>query len=896
MKVFVSNKLEALADLLKGVLFQGGPLARRWVIVPGEQIRQALLLRWAQDEELKVAMGIKLITWSQAMRQIFPYIPSQGELALKIEKALQDMNDKDVRAYLHGGGSKRKVSFCHYMSGLFLQYLTQERVVLQGWQQTLWEAVFDRKEEPLFLRGDVYLFHCTEMTSFQRDVFRKMGATIFLFSPCALYWGDLQTEREQRYLLRQTQEPEELLNYFKNDHPLLGNWGKRGRELLELLEEEESFEVFHSTNHHSLLTTLQEEMLQLSNLEKTGDPSIEVHSAVSRMQEVEVVWELIQQLPFNPSEILVLVPNLQIYASAIELVFQHRGGPFDCAIWGVQAQAKSSLIQGFKVLLTLPSYRFSREVIEKLLSCSPFLNRFKFNQEDVRDLKKWFSEFCIRYDLSSSPNSWHAGLERSVVSLALGSGEMDFTDADLLSRWIEVIQLMERELKVISQEMTVLEWSKSLKHLAETFFLIENDEDYLIRELDKLKSYRVEGSFSYASLEPILLTIFEKKSGVIRGSHLQAVKFVSLEQGSLMPAKVLILMGMEEESFPRQEVPSSLQQLKLPSTLDADRYLFLEAVCHARQKLILTYTSLHPEDGKSQKPSPLLEELINYCHLTTTHHSPLSLGTTKTAFIEFPCAEKILTHITTEKLKKLARHPLQYFFEERLGIDFGWEERETEFNFSPLEMARLRKDSLQRSLQECLDELFSSGKLPVGTFSALALSKIKKEIEVYHEALQKFSVTEVLTLELRASCEAPLQIDQENWVYPALRIALNDRTLIIEGKIDNFSSKGLLVHGEDHVASRRRIWPLFLIVKQLYPDLPLLFTKKGKIATVDLSSDALVRYLHYAEKALMTPSPLFPQKMRDDTIVQWASRRNLLPDSWEESWEPYFKEHLHELV
>jgi exonuclease V gamma subunit len=894
MKVFVSNRLETLTDVLKEHLFQSGghPFARKWIIVPSQQIRQALLLRWARDEELKIATGIKIITWNQAVRQIFPDIPTHDELSLKIEKAIEILSEKTLETYLKSGGISRKTSFCNHMSRLFLQYMEEPK----GWQQELWKAVFPKApwDTQVLLQGDVYLFHCSELAPFHLETFKKMETTSFLFSPCALYWGDLQTYREQRYLLNKAQEGEreDLLNYFKNDHPLLGNWGKKGRDLLELFEEEEAFEAFEQSSRETLLTTLQEELLQLSILDKSADDSIQIHSAPSKMREVEVVWEIIQRLPYQPSEILVLTPNIQEIAAAIELIFQQKAGSFDYAIFGLEVQTKSLLIQGFKQLLALLQFRFSREAIEKLLSCPPFLRRFKLTLEDVRDLQKWFSQFSIRYDLDGGVTSWHAGLKRLVESLVLRTDELEFTDSDLLSRWIEVIQLMEKELPILAQEMTILEWSKSLKHLAVCFFSIEKEDDHLIRELDKLKNMRVEGVFAFQSIERILMGIFEQKTGSVNGSHLQAVKFAPLEMGALMPAKAVILMGIEEGKFPRQDLPSSLNQIKRSSILEDDRYLFLEAVCHARQKLILTYTRLHPEDGKSQKPSQLVEELMHHCHLKITHHPFSSFDFAIAQQRNMQLDEKPISVISVQMLKKLARHPLQYFFEERLGIEFDWEERETEFNFSSLEMTKLRKESLTRPLNELMDELANAGKMPVGSFGAIARSKIEKEVHSYQRALEKLDNPQVFNLELKANCDIPVQIDEQNWIYPALQVG----SAIIEGKIDNFSKKGLLVHGDDTMACRRKIWPLYLIVKQFYPELPLLFTKKGKAVSIDIAPDAFTRYLQYAKKALSYPSPLFPQSFKDDTIVQWANRRHLLPPKWEESWEEYFKEQLHELI
>src|SRR5471030_2943924 len=110
-----------------------------------------------------------------------------------------------------------------------------------------------------------------------------------------------------------------------------------------------------------------------------------------------------------------------------------------------------------------------------------------------------------------------------------------------------------------------------------------------MRELEKFQQMDIEGKFPFSSIERILKNIFQQKSGSVQGSHLQAVRFASLEKGALIPAKAVILMGMEEGSFPRQDPPSSLQELPIPSRIEEDKYLFLEAYCSAREMFILTY-------------------------------------------------------------------------------------------------------------------------------------------------------------------------------------------------------------------------------------------------------------------------------------------------------------------
>jgi exodeoxyribonuclease V gamma subunit len=625
------------------------------------------------------------------------------------------------------------------------------------------------------------------------------------------------------------------------------------------------------------------------------------------------------------------------YAAAIELVFRQRSGSFDFAIFCLEARSKSPLMQGLEALLELPRFRFSKESVEKLLFCPPFLKRFGFEIKEAHLLQKWIGEVHIRYDLSGDhPGSWEAGLKRLVESLVRTAREnhltIDFSDADLLSRWIDVIQLFQLELQPISNELSLKEWSKKLRALVDQF-LAPDPDDSLMRELEKLQQMDIEGTFPFSSIERILKNIFQQKSGAVQGSHLQAVRFASLEKGALIPAKAIILMGMEEGSFPRQDPPSSLQQLPVPHRIEEDKYLFLEAFCSAREMLIMTYLRIHPEDGKSQKPCSMVEELSQYCsNLPIVDHpfSPFDASYyQEDGFRSFskPHFEALHKEHHSEKrvpilppvplsaldirmLRKLARHPLQFFFEERLGIDFEWKQQSTEFVLSPLDMARLRKGSLKRPLEELLGEMEKEGRLPVGSFSKAAVQKIKNEIESYHEMLEKLQIRpeEIYAIELKSSCRQRTQIDEHTWIYPALHI----KNIVVQGRIDEMSSQGLLFHGEDTLADQLKIWPIYLIAGNLGLSHPmnLLLTKKGKVSELKPSREALERYILYAEKALTMPSPLHPKWARglfkegkipvseEDEIIQWAQKRDLLPpiDLWLKAWSPYLQEAVNELL
>jgi exonuclease V gamma subunit len=410
----------------------------------------------------------------------------------------------------------------------------------------------------------------------------------------------------------------------------------------------------------------------------------------------------------------------------------------------------------------------------------------------------------------------------------------------------------------------------------------------------------VSGPIPFAFIENLLHKLFSQKSASVNASHLQAVKFVSLEQGALFPAKVIILMGMDEGAFPRVEPPTALEELPLTPSSHEDRYLFLEAVCHAREKLLITYSSIHPEDGKQQRPSLLVQELIKYAGIEVQHHPALP------SVVSHPCVPDPLEPISkttweVASLSSLARHPLTFFLEKRLGLYFEREQQGGEFTLSKKDLWKL-KAKAHEPVETLVEELEAKGKLPLGPFKRVAAKEIEEEMKSYLSSLKKLQVRseEVYSIELKEGFVHKVQLSENRWIYPPLHVG--DKVIL--GKIDNLSSEGLLYHGEELV----RIWPQYLVALKIFPDLPLLLTKKGKIFTT-APSDALERYLAYAAKALCSPSPLLPSWERAilhggkipqevDKTVLWAQQRAIVPEieRWIFDWQPYLQEVFHELL
>jgi exodeoxyribonuclease V gamma subunit len=177
-----------------------------------------------------------------------------------------------------------------------------------------------------------------------------------------------------------------------------------------------------------------------------------------------------------------------------------------------------------------------------------------------------------------------------------------------------------------------------------------------------------------------------------------------------VPFRVVCLLGMNDGDFPRRARQADFDLLALPgmgrpgdrSRRDDDRYLMLEAVLAARDKLYVSWVGRNVRDNSEQPASVLVSQLRDYLaagweldlkHITTEHAlQPFSrryferdglltyAGEWRAAHgagdvldaAELPPYE--LEPDFRLKLAELAtflKQPARYFFRRRLGVSFG---------------------------------------------------------------------------------------------------------------------------------------------------------------------------------------------------------------------------------
>ncbi|MEI7958250.1 MAG: exodeoxyribonuclease V subunit gamma [Verrucomicrobiota bacterium] len=537
-------------------------------------------------------------------------------------------------------------------------------------------AVLERLKEGRFAPDAqwperVSIFGISSLPPAQMEVFLALAAHcpvhLFLLAPSREYHGDDLTPKQRA---RRGLAPD------GEGHPLLTSLGKLNAQFTNvLLEADEraghrivnASESFLEPTGGSLLHGLQRDILHaqsrgaLSGEEAqtvaADDTSLQLHVCHSPMREVEVLYDQLLSLlaedpTLKPRDILVMTPEIERYAPLIHAVF---GCPEDAAlripysIADRQPRSDSPAIHTFLSLLECVGTRFTAPEGFALLQSPVFRQKFGFDDAELARLRHWIDASGIRWGIDAAhraaldlpdfaENTWRHGIDRLLLGYAmpganrtlfegiLPQDDVEGGEAELLGRFVAAMESVFSTLALLDQARPLGEWPGVLRTVIERFFE-ESDEDEMrdvraLREAVARLEFIAQEAGPEQSVEfPAMREHFaglmgeaEQRGGFLTGG----VTFCALKPMRSIPARVIWLMGMNEAVFPRRPQPPQFDLMSAEpksgdrSPRDDDRYLFLEALLSARDRLRISHVGRSLVNHDKLPPSVVVSELLDY--------------------------------------------------------------------------------------------------------------------------------------------------------------------------------------------------------------------------------------------------------------------------------------------
>ncbi len=419
---------------------------------------------------------------------------------------------------------------------------------------------------------------------------------------------------------------------------------------------------------NTLLQQVQQAVLDLDPLPKdegakqavvSEDASIRFHLAHSRQREVEILqdqllhcFETLEDL--KPRDIIVMTPDITSYAPHIEAVFGNlsftdpRFIPFTIA--DKPNKESVPLLKAIETLLHLPDSRMGVSEVMDLLDVRAFRKRFKIAAADLPKLRQWIEETGISWGLNGEQrtffglpggleqNTWAFGLDRMLLGYAVGKGaewngiepyeEVGGLDAALAGPLSDVIRQLESLWQDLNQTGTPTVWCQRIRTLARDCFTARESQDQLTLSrldqvldqwLDACDQAMLDEALTLAVVREFLLARM-KESSISQRFLAGMVNFGTLMPMRAIPFRVVCLLGMNDGDFPRSHPPLDFdlmagKGLYRPgdrSRREDDRYLFLEALLSARERMYISYVGRDDRDNSERMPSVLVGQFRDY--------------------------------------------------------------------------------------------------------------------------------------------------------------------------------------------------------------------------------------------------------------------------------------------
>ncbi|EFI4022038.1 TPA: exodeoxyribonuclease V subunit gamma [Escherichia coli] len=619
-------------------------------------------------------------------------------------------------------------------------------------------------------------------------------------------------------------------------NPLLASWGKLGRDYIYLLSDLESsqeLDAFVDVTPDNLLHNIQSDILELENRAVAGvnieefsrsdnkrpldplDSSITFHVCHSPQREVEVLHDrllaMLEEDPtLTPRDIIVMVADIDSYSPFIQAVFG--SAPADrylpYAISDRRARQSHPVLEAFISLLSLPDSRFVSEDVLALLDVPVLAARFDITEEGLRYLRQWVNESGIRWGIdddnvrelelpATGQHTWRFGLTRMLLGYAMESAQGEWQSvlpydessgliAELVGHLASLLMQLNIWRRGLAQERPLEEWLPVCRDMLNAFFLPDAETEAAMTLIEQQwQAIIAEGlGAQYGDAVPLSLLRDELAQRLDQERISQRflagpVNICTLMPMRSIPFKVVCLLGMNDGVYPRQLAPLGFDLMSQKpkrgdrSRRDDDRYLFLEALISAQQKLYISYIGRSIQDNSERFPSVLVQELIDYigqshylpgdealncdesearvkAHLTCLHtrmpfdpqnYQPGNLqsyarewlpaasqaGKAHSEFVQ-PLPFTLPETVPLETLQRFWAHPVRAFFQMRLQVNFRTEDSEIP-DTEPFILEGLSRYQINQQLlnalveQDDAERLFrrfrAAGDLPYGAFGEI---------------------------------------------------------------------------------------------------------------------------------------------------------------------------------
>ena len=504
------------------------------------------------------------------------------------------------------------------------------------------------------------LFGISIMNKYQLDMFRELSRLfpvhLFTMSPSREYFSLSKKKGAFGSEEKDELSAEDLPDTF------FGRFCAAGLDFLNFTSDLNDECDFETPEGKRLLNSIQRDILNDSEIPEKieNDDSVRIVSCRDKMREIEVLKDNLLEIfkentGLKPEDVAVMAPRINDYVPYITAVF---GGtdPNDRTFipWVISDRTfsgESRIAAAFLEILRLGNSNYEKSKVFSIFRTPCVCAKFGVDEKALDSIEKLVDESGVRWGLDADSrggnsgdsrlNTWDFGLSRIMMSQIMPFSENGETFEGILpletvskedfgnvSCFVTFAKELFRYSKMLSSaEKTPAEFKNLLEEMLDFFFACDQSNGSAKEEVRHIRKViddfaETAGKFSGTLSFDALLQYLEDELGRERSGRgfLSAkVNFCSLKPLRALPFKVICLIGMGDGEFPRSEnrYAFDLTQKKEPgasvprSVRDNDKYLFVEAVVSAREKLLISYEAKNfSEDSKKHRRAAMPVQIL----------------------------------------------------------------------------------------------------------------------------------------------------------------------------------------------------------------------------------------------------------------------------------------------
>lgn len=646
------------------------------------------------------------------------------------------------------------------------------------------------------------------------EIARYLDFSFHILNPApSVYWFEDKSEKQLIWMKKKgfVEVSEASLG-----NPLLTSWGRviqntfhlffQNEEMLNVYDEVEIEEpagdsLLHKIQHDIFYNYSQEDRNVLLP-EDLADGSVTINSCFTPVREVEVLYNYLVHLIdqrkelLSPRDIVVMVSDIDAYAPYIKAVFSNAPYKFPYTIADENFTSTDTISNALHALLSINEHNFKAEAVLQILDSGYIRKRFGIT--DLQLIRDMVNKANIRFGMDGEAAddtiyvSWEYGIRRMMYGICMlgeeeyGSGMESFYPLDSIEgaasyeiiRFCHFVEILMNSIRERRRNRTIAEWVVYMEYVLEN--LVWDPEEGTVEDYELLLSQLGK----YNLLTPLLTEVisYEVFSHKFLQSVLGATRAGSFVQGGItfcslipmrsIPFKVVALMGLNFDQFPRKETPVSFNLLERDkrrgdrNVKENDKHLFLETILSAEQYFYISYIGQSAKDNTVVPPSALVDELTDYIEsgtedkagvkerLVTRHplHSfslkyqqdnrGLYTYLNRQVLADHGLIDRsklynnqIIEQLSLDKLVGFFKNPIKGYYQQVLGIYYNSDAvllPETElFDLDTLQLWKLKQDLLQAGIEQALElkkRMLKTGGLPLKSMADITLSKVEQEV------------------------------------------------------------------------------------------------------------------------------------------------------------------------